>query len=93
MNKKILITIIIILVIAIIFPLLSYGMYHIDLNLIENNKNPIFIIRKDILNDGGTTVFYGIWYQIIKWHKMEGKNKYFEKVESHFWIDFNDMKK
>lgn len=45
----------------------------IDMERFQSGKKPLFIIREDNIEDGGTTVYYGIGYQLISWRKM-GEN-------------------
>lgn len=43
----------------------------IDIVRFQDGKEPVFIVKKDHLNDGGTTVYYGIGYQLIDWKKID----------------------
>lgn len=45
----------------------------VDIERFQDGKKPFFIIKRSFLNDGGTTVYYGIGYQLISWRQM-GKN-------------------
>ena len=44
--------------------------YNIDKQRATNNQEPMFILNKTALNDGGTQFYFGIGYQIIKWKIM-----------------------
>lgn len=37
------------------------------------NKGPFFAIRTNIYNDGGTKVYYGLGYKVIKYHQTQGR--------------------
>lgn len=37
------------------------------------NKGPYFAIRTNTYNDGGTEVFYGLGYKVIKYHQKQGR--------------------
>jgi len=52
--------------IIFLFPKISYS---IDAKLVSMDKRPIFVRTIDIYKDGGTTVYQGINYQVIKWNK------------------------
>jgi len=55
-----------IILIASLFPKISYG---IDSMLVSYNKRPIFVIPVTSYKDGGTTIYQGIDYQVIKWNR------------------------
>lgn len=46
----------------------------IDMERFQDGKKPVFIIRQDNVEDGGTTVYYGVGYQLISW-RMMGENR------------------
>ena len=37
------------------------------------NKGPYFAIKTATLKDGGTKVYYGIGYKVIKYHQSQGR--------------------
>lgn len=37
------------------------------------NVGPFFAIRTNVYNDGGTKVYYGIGYKVIKYHQKQGR--------------------
>lgn len=43
----------------------------VDIVRFRTGKEPVFIVKEEHLNDGGTTVYYGIGYQLIDWKKMD----------------------
>lgn len=74
--------------------------YTIDKNAINNGYNPKFIIKYDTCKDGGTTVYYGLGYQIISWHAAYAKNEnnlekhgYLIGVEIHRFPFYNNLEK
>ncbi len=66
-KYKKLISFIISIIIIVFFPLITY---RIDSKLVSKDKRPIFVIRTALLKDGGTTIFKGVGYQVIKWNRM-----------------------
>ncbi|MEN8123250.1 MAG: hypothetical protein ABFS35_23135 [Bacteroidota bacterium] len=49
---------------------LGYFLSRIDYNLVSDNKPPLFSFSLSSIKDGGTTVYQGLGYQIISWHKL-----------------------
>lgn len=43
----------------------------VDIIRFRIGKAPVFIIKEEHLNDGGTTVYYGVGYQLIDWKKID----------------------
>lgn len=43
----------------------------IDIARFYDEKTPLFIIKEEHINDGGTTVYYGVGYQLIAWKKID----------------------
>lgn len=66
--KKFIKPLIIILVILIIILIL----FCIDYNRVKNNKTPIFCIKGEMAQDGGTIEYFGIGYKIIAFNKLNG---------------------
>ena len=86
---------VLIIIIFILFTI-SFVTYLIDSYRIDNNYKPIFIVHKDQLNDGGTTVYYGIGYQLITWKMLNPDMKssmsgmyYLVGIEKHYIGGFN----
>ena len=67
-NIKIVIAIIILLVvfliIASVVDIISVSKYE---------KGPYFAIKTDTLNDGGTKIYHGIGYKVIKYNQLQGR--------------------
>ena len=59
------------LILVLFFSFFIFGF--IDYNRFMDGKIPIFIINKDILNDGGTTIYYGVGYQLIDWKIIDSE--------------------
>jgi len=83
-KNKFIIVILIIFIVAFI----SILTYIIDSQRLENHQTPIFILHTDNLNDGGTTVYYGIGYQLINWKRInpDNVNTVLVGIEKHFII-------
>ncbi len=41
--------------------------------IFEFHIGPFFAVRTNVYNDGGTKVYYGIGYKVIKYHQTNGK--------------------
>lgn len=65
--KKIIISVITIVIIGVI--LMSTDYY-----LIKTNENPIFSVEIAVYKDGGSTEYCGLGYKIIKYVKMSYEN-------------------
>ena len=60
----------------IIFYVLIILMLMITIDIISvarYNKGPYFAIKTATLKDGGTKVYYGIGYKVIKYHQSQGR--------------------
>jgi hypothetical protein len=63
--------------------------YSIDKTLIGKDSDPWLCKKTVSLKDGGTKVYYGLGYQIIKWNKISTKivsGEYIHGVEHGFEI-------
>ena len=63
--------------------------YAIDKRLIALDKSPKFCLKTGGLKDGGTTFYYGVGYQIIKWNMISSKtinNKVIHGMEHGYEI-------
>lgn len=58
----------------------------IDYNRFMDDKTPIFIVKKDGLENGGTIIYYGIGYQLINWKLLDEDSVeyYYAGKEVHF---------
>ena len=45
------------------------------------NVGPFFAVRTNVYNDGGTKVYYGLFYKVIKYHQKQGRRD----TEIGFW--------
>lgn len=69
MKKK---TKIKVLIAVLILIGLHFITYSVDSKRVSESINPIFAVRAiPAIKDGGSAIYYGIGYQVIKWHKME----------------------
>ena len=68
----------------------------VDYNRFFAGKEPLFIVKCDVLNDGGTKIYYGIGYQLIDWKKIDStdikKINYLVGKEYHFLTQQIDPK-
>lgn len=82
----------ILVAIALTFSLLSF---QIDSKRVDIGEKPLFCLRKDSFDDGGTVAYYGLGYQIIRYHKLGDDpgnvNAYYYGVEKHYGIGMIDL--
>ena len=78
-----------VLLVLILFSIISFA---VDSNRVDNGKKPILCIMKFGLNDGGTTVYYGLGYQIINWKRFSPDNpdKMLVGIEKHYMVGMVD---
>lgn len=85
----------IIVISAIIVLLLIISSCVIDYKRFESNQKPLFCIKTDHLNDGGTTVYYGLGYQLIEWKVVkeseEGVIIYYHGKEKNLLFNMNNI--
>lgn len=55
--------------------LLYIGIITTDFTLSKMNLRPIFAICTTIYKDGGTSIYYGLGYKIIKYKRFEGDGR------------------
>lgn len=70
-KNRLLLSIIVLICLILIIHFTTYG---IDARLIALDKAPKFCVITGRLKDGGTTLYYGVGYQIIKWNMLSSKN-------------------
>ena len=55
---------------------IHFTTFAIDSKLVSQAKQPLFVIRAlPAIKDGGSAIYYGLGYQVIKWHKMESDKR------------------
>lgn len=60
--------------VIVLITLIHFITYTIDKSLIVRDSDPWFCIETMALKDGGTKMYYGLGYQIIKWNYLSEKN-------------------
>lgn len=71
--KKIIIRVLIILgAVIIVLTVLAAATYAFDCAMIKQGNEPMFAKRVDAVNDGGTQIYCGLGYHIVKWHSFPG---------------------
>lgn len=63
-------------IINIVFIIIIVIMTIISIDVISisrYNKGPFFAIKTTTLKDGGTKIYYGIGYKVIKYHQVQGR--------------------
>ena len=87
LKKRLLLAVLGVLLLLICFTI--FGI--IDIKRFQDGKEPVFIVEKIIEKDGGTTLYYGIGYQLISWNRLDEKGHFVGK-EYHIlrYCDFLD---
>lgn len=90
MKKIVAYIVITMLTLMVLFTILG----RIDIYRFTNDREPLFIIKKEYVNDGGTTVYYGVGYQLISWKVIDDRDivdiTYLSGKEYHI-ISFRDV--
>ena len=71
--KPIIITAAVIVLIAVLLTGFSALTYNLNVSRLNNGEDPLFIYRTDTVLDGGTKIYHGLGYHIIKWHQAYDK--------------------
>ena len=71
--------------------------YERDYKTVISGGSPIFILRETRVKDGGTIIYYGLGYQIIKWKqfyidKINNKEGYKVGIEIYKFPNYRDLK-
>lgn len=76
-------------IILVVFFILLLSFFLIDAARIKKQEKPLFCIEKQIANDGGTVIFWGLGYKVIAFHRIVDSNEeppiYYEKMEIGTW--------
>lgn len=81
MKKKTKIKVLIVVLILIVLHFITYS---IDSKKVSEARKPIFVIRAlPTIKDGGSAIYYGLGYQVIRWHMMESPDKRLLAYEIH----------
>lgn len=56
--------------------------YNINVSRLNNGEDPLFVYHANSVNDGGTKIYHGLGYHIIKWHSYI-ENTPLEGVDFH----------
>lgn len=65
-------TLIIIGVILIVLVVLAITFFGVDYFRVQNQETPIFAIKTDEVNDGGTVIYTGLGYKVIDYNRLDG---------------------
>jgi len=80
------------LISIILIVILSQVTYYIDKKLIINNSNPIFVVHVDTADDGGSTQYLGLGYEIIHWNVIKDEdNNFVNGYEINRFPTYKDM--
>lgn len=71
-------------IIVIFLCCMHFAIFAFDSRLVSEAKQPLFvIIAPPFIKDGGSAIYYGFGYQVIRWHKVEEPDKRFIAYEIH----------
>lgn len=77
-------------IINIVFTILVIMMIMISIDVVsvaKYSKGPFFAIKTNTYKDGGTKVYYGLGYKVIKYHQLKGRRD----IEIGTWgLKYND---
>lgn len=65
-------TLIIIGVILIVLAVIALTFFGVDYFRVQNQENPIFAIKTDEVNDGGSIIYTGLGYKVIDYNRLDG---------------------
>ena len=59
-------------ILACVIALITIGFvtYNIDSKRISQDEKPIFVVPTSVAKDGGSTVYRGLGYRVIRWNKI-----------------------
>ena len=63
-----------IILIVLLLIILGITFFIVDYTHIKNNTKPIFVVTSKQVEDGGTTMYVGIGYKIMKYNVMDQDN-------------------
>lgn len=73
MNKlknTLIITLISVVSVAVVLVGFSVLTYNANIKRLNNGEEPSFIFRTDDMLDGGSKIYYGLGFHVIKWHSF-----------------------
>lgn len=59
-----------ILAFVILIITIGFITYNIDSKRISEDKKPIFVVPTSVAKDGGTTIYRGLGYKVIRWNTI-----------------------
>lgn len=63
---------------------IHFATFAVDSRKVSEAKQPLFVIRAlPAIKDGGSAIYYGLGYQVIRWHKIEPPDKRLFAFEIH----------
>ena len=65
---------------------ISFVAFFIDSTLADHNLAPVFSVPYAHMNDGGSTCYMGLGYQIIRWNVLVYPRGHHVGVEKHYLI-------
>ncbi|WP_218096301.1 hypothetical protein [Paenibacillus solanacearum] len=70
-----------VILVLVLVLLLLINIFMLDYLRALNDKKPIFAIRTEIYKDGGTSIYYGLFYKVIDYNQIDGrKDVVFESI-------------
>jgi hypothetical protein len=55
---------------CIVLIAIGFVTYNIDSKRISQDEKPIFVVPTSVAKDGGTTIYRGLGYKVIRWKMM-----------------------
>lgn len=78
-------------IVLLALAVLSVTFYQVDKARVEADKKPVFALIHSACNDGGTTFYYGLGYQIVHWNRIAEQDEmrgYLVGKEYHYLVGF-----
>ncbi len=63
-----------IILIVLLLIILGITFFIVDYTHIKNDTKPIFVIQSESIKDGGTTLYVGIGYKVIRYNVTESES-------------------
>lgn len=70
MKKAIIISASVVAAVGILLIGFSIFAYNTDVSRLKGGEEPLFVYHDNGVNDGGTLIYRGLGYKVIKWHRQ-----------------------
>lgn len=67
LKKPLMMTLVVIVSAIVLLTGFSVLTYNVNIQRLNNGEAPLFIFHTNAVNDGGTVIYSGVGYHIVKW--------------------------